>query len=126
GAGEAKRPRGRMNSQAPDEVYQFSVLCLDRKSGKTLWQRVAREEVPHEGHQQNNTYASASAVTDGHLVFAFFGSRGLHCYDVDGNLKWSKDFGHMQTKMTFGEGASPALYGNTVVISWDHEGESFI
>src|SRR5882672_1473714 len=64
--------RGRMNSEAPDEAYQFAVLCLDRNTGKILWQKTAREEVPHEGHQQNNTFASGSAVTDGQLVLAFF------------------------------------------------------
>ncbi len=118
--------RGRMNWEAPDEVYQFAVLCLDRNTGKTLWQKIAREEVPHEGHQQNNTYASGSAVTDGQLVLAFFGSRGLHCYDLEGNLKWSKDFGHMRTKMGFGEGASPALHGDAVIVNWDNEGDDFI
>ena len=112
-----------MNAERPNEVYQFVVLCLDRQTGKTLWQKTAREEMPHEGHQPNNTFASASPVTDGQLVLAYFGSRGLHCYNVEGNLKWSKDFGHMQTKMGFGEGASPALYGDTVVIYWDDEAD---
>jgi len=101
--------------------YQFIVLCLDRSTGKTLWQKVAREEVPHEGTQQNNTFASASPITDGEVVLAFFGSRGLHCYDLDGNLKWSKQLGRMQTRMGFGEGASPALHGNTIVVNWDDE-----
>jgi outer membrane protein assembly factor BamB len=123
---EGRRGGGRMNAEAPDETYQFSVMCLDRKTGKTVWSKIAREEVPHEGHQQNNTYASGSAVTDGTVVLAFFGSRGLHCYDLQGNPKWSKDFGHMKTKMGFGEGASPALHGDTVVVNWDHEGDDFI
>jgi len=108
-------------SEKPADPYQFKVLCLDRATGKTLWQKDAREVVPHEGTQPNNTFASASPITDGQVVLAFFGSRGLHCYDMNGNLKWSKDFGQMQTKMTFGEGASPALEGNTVIVSWDDE-----
>src|SRR5882672_4425897 len=87
-------------------AYQFTVLCLDRGTGRTLWQKVARKEVPHEAHQQNNTFASASPITDGQVVLAFFGSRGLHCYDLEGNLKWSKDFGKMQTRNTFVEGSS--------------------
>jgi outer membrane protein assembly factor BamB len=111
---------------APDEAYQFVVICLDRSTGKTVWQKVAREEVPHEGHHQDHGFASASPVTDGKLLFAYFGSRGLYCYDFDGNLKWEKDFGDMQTRMGFGEGSSPALYGNTIVILWDHEGDDFI
>jgi outer membrane protein assembly factor BamB len=112
--------------EAPTEIYQFSVLCLDRDNGKILWQKAARQEAPHEGRQENNTFASASPVTDGKLLLAFFGSRGLHCYDFDGNLKWEKDFGKMKTKMGFGEGASPALSGDKVIINWDQEGDDFI
>jgi len=107
--------------EKPTDPYQFTVFCLDRGTGKTLWQKIAREEVPHEGRQQDNTFASASPTTDGKLLFAYFGSRGLHCYDLDGNLKWSKDFGRMQTRNGFGEGASPALHGDIVVVNWDDE-----
>jgi outer membrane protein assembly factor BamB len=125
------RPRGggiggAVRSETPDEAYQFVVLCLDRATGKTLWQKIAREEVPHEGHHHDHGFASASPTTDGQHLLAYFGSRGLHCYDLDGNLKWEKSFGHMQTKNSFGEGASPALYGNSVIINWDHEGDDFI
>jgi outer membrane protein assembly factor BamB len=80
--------------------------------------------VPHAGHQQNNTFASASPITDGKVLLAYFGSEGLHCYDLEGNLKWEKDFGRMQTKMGFGEGASPTLHGNTVIVNWDDETEN--
>ena len=110
----------------PTDKYQFVLLCLDRQTGKTLWSKVAREEVPHEGHHRDHGFASFSPVTDGTLVFAHFGSRGLHCYDLQGNLKWQKDFGRMQTRNSFGEGSSPALHGDTVVVNWDHEGADFI
>lgn len=102
-------------------------MCLDRATGKTLWQKTARDVVPHEGHHQTEgSFASASPVTDGQAVYAYFGSRGLHCYDLEGNLKWQKDFGQMRTKMSFGEGSSPALSGNIIVVNWDHEGDDFI
>jgi len=121
-------PRGRGGpgggfgrGEKPTAKYRFTLLCLDRKTGKTRWQKVAREEVPHEGRQQNNTFASASPLTDGKVVLAFYGSRGLHCYDLEGNLKWSQDFGPMQTRNTFGEGASPTLHGDTVIVNWDDE-----
>lgn len=111
----------------PTEAYQFALLCLDRATGKTLWQKVAREEVPHEGlGHRDSTYAGNSPFTDGQHVYAYFGSRGLHCYDMQGNLKWSKDLGKMQTKNDFGEGSSAALHGDTIVINWDHEGDDFI
>ncbi len=122
------RPRGRgmwRHAEKPTEFYQFALLCLDRKSGDTLWQKIVREEVPHEGFHQpgEGSYASGSPVTDGKRVIAFFGSRGLYCFDMDGNLKWEKDLGKMRIKLGFGEGSSPALSGDTLVVTWDHEGE---
>jgi len=99
-------------------------MCIDRNTGKTLWQKTAREEVPHEGTQPNNTFASASPITDGKVLIAFFGSRGLYCYDMDGNLKWTKQLGQMRTRNGFGEGASPTLHGDMVIVPWDDEGDT--
>lgn len=126
--GEGGRRRGGFGrGEKPSAKHRFTVLCIDRKTGQTLWEQVAREEVPHEGHHQDHGFASASPVTDGEVVLAYFGSRGLYCYDMQGKLKWSKDFGDMITRNSFGEGASPALYGNTVVVNWDDEkNEDFI
>ena len=119
--------RGRGAGPKPTEVEQFVLLCIDRDSGKVLWQKVAREEVPHEGAKEGDgTFASPSGLTDGSLVFAYFGSRGLYCYDMDGNQKWRKDLGKMQVAMSFGEGSSPALYKDTLVVNWDNEGGSYI
>lgn len=121
-AGDGGRRRGGFGrGEKPTDVHEFVVLCLDRKTGKTLWQKAATQQVPHEGHHQDHGFASASPVTDGEVVLAYFGSRGLYCYDLEGNLKWSKDFGDMITRAGFGEGASPALHGNTVVVNWDDE-----
>jgi len=124
--GAAQKGGGPPRPQASGEPYQFAVICYDRDNGKPIWQKIAREEVPHEGHHENHGYASASPVTDGKYLYAYFGSRGLHCYDFDGNPKWSKDFGKMETKNSFGEGASPALFGDKIIIVWDHEGPDFI
>jgi outer membrane protein assembly factor BamB len=125
--GPSGRQRGGMRSEKPNEVYQFVLLCLDRESGKTIWQRVAREELPHEGVRQGEgSFAAASPMTDGKLVFAYFGSRGLHCYDLAGHLKWEKEFGRMRIKMSFGEGSSCTLSGDKIIVNWDHEGDDFI
>jgi outer membrane protein assembly factor BamB len=116
--------RGGFGIESPRETYQFAVLCLDRATGKTVWQRTVRETVPHEGHHRDHGFASASPVTDGDLLISYFGSRGLHCLDLDGNVKWSKDFGQLKTRNSFGEGSSPALHGNTIVIYQDDETDS--
>ena len=113
--------------QKPTEIHQFVILCLDRQTGKVLWQHTAREEVPHEGYRQGEgSFASTSPITDGQHVFAYFGSRGLYCYDLDGKPQWSQDFGDMRIANGFGEGSSPALYKNTLIVNWDNENDSFI
>jgi outer membrane protein assembly factor BamB len=111
---------------APTTYHQFVVLCLDRTTGRVLWQRTATEQVPHEGHHPTHSYAAASPATDGRYVYASFGSRGVYCYDVAGNLQWQRDLGRMDTRLGWGEGSSPALHGDTLVVSWDHENGSFL
>jgi outer membrane protein assembly factor BamB len=111
---------------APPGPQRFTILAIGRRDGRTIWQKVLREEVPHEGHHATNTFASASALTDGEHVYAFFGSRGLYALDLKGHVKWEKDLGDMNIKLGFGEAASPALHGDRLVVNWDHEGESFI
>ena len=124
-SGQGGGGRRRMSVQ-PKAVYKFDVVCMDRKNGKIIWQKTAKEELPHEGHHPTSSFASSSPVTDGKYVWASFGSRGVHCYDLDGNHKWSKDLGKMNKRMAFGEGSSAALAGDAVIIVMDHEGDSFI
>ena len=110
----------------PTQELKYEVMALDRKTGKVVWQKTARQEMPHEGRKAEGSWASPSAVTDGKYLYVSFGSRGLYCYDLDGNLKWEKDLGDLQIYRGFGEGTSPVLYGNTLVVNWDHEAGSFI
>lgn len=117
--------RGR-RSEAPTDSHQFVIMALDRRSGKTVWQQTARKAVPHEGSHQDGSLAPASPLTDGKRIYAYFGSHGLYCYDMNGKLLWEKDFGDMQTRAGFGEGSSPVLHGDNLVVNWDHEGDSFI
>jgi outer membrane protein assembly factor BamB len=125
GRGGFGRGRG-FGIEPPKNYHQFVVLCLDRKTGHTVWQQTAVELVPHEGHHQTGSFASSSPITDGKYLYASFGSRGIYCYDLDGNMQWQKDLGDMRTRFSFGEGSSPVLHGDTLVVNWDHEGEDFI
>ena len=111
----------------PHPLHRFIVMALDRKTGKVVWERTAREWVPNEGsHAENGTYASSSAITDGRYVYAFFDSAGLYVYDMDGKPVWDKDLGDKRMRMEFGEGSTPVLHGDRLVIVWDHQGQSFI
>ena len=116
---------GGRNSQ-PTNIHQFNVLCLDRRSGDVLWQKTAIEAVPHEGHHGTASYASSSPVTDGKNLYVSFGSRGVYSYDLDGIFRWHQEIPPMSMRHAFGEGSSPELYGNTLVVNCDHEGQSFI
>jgi outer membrane protein assembly factor BamB len=124
-------PTGPMSFRGPSgpqAEHRFDVLSLDRRTGKILWQRTARTAAPHEGaHQTYGSFASNSPVTDGQRVYAFFGSRGMYCYDMKGALVWQKDFGvQMRMRMAFGEGMAPVLAGDRIVLVFDQEGDSFI
>ena len=105
--------------------FAFQLLCFDRKNGNLLWKQTATVATPHQGTHQTNGFASASPCTDGEHVYAHFGSRGLYCYTMDGTLKWKRDdFGKMATKNSFGEGSSPTIVGEKIIVPWDHEGPS--
>jgi outer membrane protein assembly factor BamB len=102
-------------------------MCLDRNTGKVLWERVAKTATPHEGyHRRYGSFASNSPVTDGKLVYAFFGSRGLYAYDLDGNPKWQKDFRPMKMRLQFGEGTAPTLHDNYLILGFDQEEDSYV
>jgi len=118
-------PRG---AATPRGVHRFLVMAIDRKTGTTIWERVAREQEPHEqSHVDNGTWASSSPITDGERVYAYFESFGLYAYDMNGKLLWEKDLGDKKMRNEFGEGSTPVLHGNTLVIVWDHlGGQSFV
>ena len=123
----AKKLEERQWPPSVEPVQQrFLVMALSRADGSLIWQRAATTLVPHESHYIDSSWASASPLTDGRRLFANFGSNGLFAYDLDGQLLWHKDLGDMTTRNGFGEGASPAVHGETLVVNWDHEGDSFI
>jgi outer membrane protein assembly factor BamB len=130
GRDSQRRPgsRGRGRSRGGSlSTLDFRILCFDRKSGKILWQQSAIKAKPHEGTHSTNGFASGSPCTDGKNVYAHFGSRGLYCYTLAGKLKWKRtDFGKMTMRAGFGEGSSPTLVGDKLIVPWDHEGQSSV
>jgi outer membrane protein assembly factor BamB len=119
-------PRFEGKLKSPMKVWQFLVLSFDRRTGKELWRKVATEAVPHEGHFGTHSYAGGSPATDGRNLYVSFGSRGVYCYDLAGKLRWRRDFGLMYTRQSWGEANTPAIHGDTLIVNWDHEGQSFI
>lgn len=107
--------------------HDFLVIAVDMETGKEIWRRTATTAEPHEGyHRRYGSFASNSPVTDGEILIASFGSRGVYAYDMDGTLIWKKDLGPMHMRMAFGEGIAPVLHRDSLIIQNDHEGQSYI
>ena len=122
-----EQPPGAHNNLDPFHKMQFRVLAYDCATGKLRWNATVRTAQPHQSTHESGTWASNSPVTDGHHVIASFGSNGLFALDAQtGRVIWQKQLGQQEVKHGHGEGASPVLYGATVVVNWDHEGQSFI
>ena len=119
--------RGAGGGAGAGREYKFVVMAIDAKTGQPIWERVAKTATPHEGyHGRYGSFASNSPVTDGKHLIAFFGSRGLYCYDLDGKLIWEKQFSPMHMRLEFGEGSAAVLHGNMVLLNFDQESGSFI
>jgi outer membrane protein assembly factor BamB len=108
------------DSVGADHSYTIKVLCLDRETGKILWERIAYEGNVYDNRHRKNTYASGTPVTDGKYVWTFFDSEGIYCYDFDGKLIWKSSVGKFG-KMGMGNGMSPVLYENLVILQCDQE-----
>lgn len=103
----------------------FNLLSFDRNTGSLRWKQTAVITRPHQKAHDTSGFAAASPCTDGEHVYAYFGSRGLYCYTMDGVPVWKRDdFGKMETLNRFGEGASASLHGDAIIVPFDHEGQS--
>jgi outer membrane protein assembly factor BamB len=105
-------------------AFDFLLIAFDRATGREAWRRVAVRAAPHEGTHETNGFASASPCTDGERVYAHFGSRGLFCFTRAGEPLWQRDFGDMRIRNGFGEGSSPTLAGDLLIVPWDQEQDS--
>lgn len=110
------------------EEHRFDVLAIDQASGTIAWQRTATTATPHEGyHHLYGSFASNAPATDGERVYAFFGSRGLFVYDLNGKPLWQKDFGlQMRMRLAFGEGSGVVVDDRRVYLQFDHQQEGFV
>lgn len=113
-------------------AHQWKVYCLDKQTGKILWQQLAYEGVPLEKRHVKSTYASATPATDGRYVVAFFGSQGLYAFDLKGKLVWKKDLGRLDVgaydlpSYEWGTASSPIIYQDLVIVQCDTSQEDFL
>ena len=133
-AAEGKAPlkvgRGGQPDAADDNGEQsWVVLCYDRRTGEELWRKTAHQGRPRATRHAKATHANTSIAVDGDNVVAFFGSEGIHCYDLDGNLKWSQDLGVINISkygIGWGFASSPAIHDDRIAIVCDDPDNPFV
>jgi outer membrane protein assembly factor BamB len=108
------------DSVGADRRHTFKVIALDRDTGKVVWEQTAWEGTPYDDRHRKGSYAAATPATDGRMVYAYFGSEGLYAYDVGGKLAWKFMPGKLGT-VGMGNGTSPVLYENFVIVQADEE-----
>lgn len=123
---------GDIASYDDESIHEFRVICVDKNTGDILWNKLARKSVPKTKRHTKGSHANPTAATNGKYIVAFFGSDGLYCYNLNGDLIWKKDFGKMHTgffrarKAEWGFASSPIIHENRVIVQCDFFGDSFI
>lgn len=106
------------------EKLQRHLLCVERASGKILWDKSVPAELPEDpytGYLTEHGYASSTPVSDGERVYVFFGKTGALAFDLQGNPLWKVNLGKESGNRHWGSGASPVLYKNTLIVTASEE-----
>ncbi len=118
---------------APDMVaHRWDILALDKNTGAVLFRKTAHQGVPRLKRHVKASHASATPATDGHHIVALFGTEGLFCFDMEGELRWRADVGLLdvgywgEPEYQWGAASSPLLYENLVIVQNDRQKDSFV
>jgi len=123
---------GAGDSYAEKVPHQWRLLCLDPATGKILWNKLGLEAVPRLQRHTKATQCNSTPATDGQHIVAMFGSEGLFCFDLQGELRWRKDLGklhataHDAPTLQWGFASSPILYDGKVIVLCDVQKNSFL
>jgi outer membrane protein assembly factor BamB len=123
---------GSIGSVEDESVHEWNVLCFNKHTGEKIWEQTACVGIPEQKRHPKSTHANCTVATDGNYVVAFFGSEGLYCYDMDGNLQWKKDFGVLKAvffavpSAEWEYGSSPIIHEGVVIIQNDVLENSFV
>ena len=113
-------------------VHVWKVYCIDKGSGKILWEQAAHEGIPQVKRHPKSSHANTTVATDGYHVIAFFGSEGIYCYNIQGELLWERDFGLINSAWHVVESAewefcsSPVIFQDKVLIQADALNTAFV
>jgi outer membrane protein assembly factor BamB len=128
--GDIETPQGGLyfggDRDAPTSVHHWNVYALDVATGALRWQRTVHSGVPDIAHHLKNTFASETPVTDGERLYVSFGNVGIFCFDLEGQLLWSRDVEPRLTRYGWGTAASPALHDGRLYVVNDNDEQSYL
>lgn len=113
-------------------VHRWMLYSIDKRTGKILWERVAHQGEPAEKRHIKATYANSTPATDGRVVVAWFGSQGVHAYDLNGRFLWKVDLGRVDVgaydipTFEWGPASSPIIWNGMVILQCDTQTDSFL
>ena len=111
---------------------RWMIYAIDKRTGKIVWEHTAHDGEPLNKRHIKSTYASASPATDGRIVVAWFGSQGIHAFDLDGRPRWSVDLGRVDMgaydipTFEWGPASSPIIWNGLVIVQCDTQADSFV
>lgn len=114
------------NRGKPSDVHRWMVYAIDFETGKLAWEKEVHRGVPPIARHLKNTYASETPVTDGERVYAYFGTTGLYCFDLNGKLLWQQKVEPHEIRYGWGTASSPVLHEGRVYVVNDNEVESYL
>jgi len=123
---------GNIDEANDSVVHEFKVYCLDKNTGKIIWERIAHKGIPKSKRHTKASQANCTAATDSKYLVVHFGSEGLYCYDFKGNLIWEKDMGLMNPGwnttpgIEWGYSSSPVIFKNKIILQCDIPKNPFI
>lgn len=123
---------GDIDAVEDESVHDFKLYCLNKNTGEILWEKLVVSCVPKVKRHTKASHADCTPATDGKYVVTFFGSQGLYCFDIEGNLIWQKDLGKMNAgpynapDFEWGFSSSPIIYKDRLIVQCDYIGECFI
>ena len=120
------------DASADRSTHRWVIYAIDKRSGKILWERVAYQGEPIDKRHIKATYANSTPATDGRIVVAWFGSQGIHAYDVNGRFLWKVDLGRVDMgaydipTYEWGPASSPIIWKDLVILQCDTQADSFL
>jgi outer membrane protein assembly factor BamB len=123
---------GNVTPVKDSSVHEWKVFCIDKTTGKIIWEKTPVTGVPKVKRHPKSTHANTTVAIDGQHVVAFFGSEGLYCYDFNGKLLWQKNFGVLKSAFFIMKNAewefasSPIIHNGVLIIQCDVLENSFV